>query len=393
MRSQQGFTILEILIAIVISGILATMVFFTFQAQQNSYIGQNMLARTDASLRQSMNFIGRELINAGHGMNINGHSLGADGFDGLDDSPLIFLQHWNSGAPGAPDALSVTYMDTDSENWFMVNYTGSDMTSQATPCNTTALPVRDLAEHQAAAASVEPGSTIICFTPIGRNFGTNGNGGTASFSFRVTGAFGGADLPVASNAGIGGIDNFGGICTQSLPEMVCAPKVRRSFYVDTTDNGVGPGSPDNPVLMMADRDDFDFFAAPEDPTDIPIAYGIEDIQLDVCLAGSDCRATGIWDTGLFPDFSALNMTNATSVAVRIGARSRRPDPSGGLKLPKLTLDASGGAYGAAIPTIPGEESYYRRQATVEIHLRNARGAFLVSSLGQGGAAVAAGTGP
>ena len=50
-----------------------------------------------------------------------------------------------------------------------------------------------------------------------------------------------------------------------------------TFYIDNSDNGIGPGTPAHPVLMMDLNMNF------PNNDDIPLVDNVEDLQLDIAL--------------------------------------------------------------------------------------------------------------
>lgn len=60
-----GFTLVEMLVALVISGVLMTAVYTTFQAQQNSYLAQEQVAEMQQNIRAGLDRMVYELRMAG----------------------------------------------------------------------------------------------------------------------------------------------------------------------------------------------------------------------------------------------------------------------------------------------------------------------------------------
>ena len=63
---QKGFTLVELMIALLLSGLVATAMAFFFRNQQETYTAQEEVAEMQEELRASMEIISRELRNAGH---------------------------------------------------------------------------------------------------------------------------------------------------------------------------------------------------------------------------------------------------------------------------------------------------------------------------------------
>jgi type IV pilus assembly protein PilW len=78
--NKQGFTLVELLVAIAISGIVAGAIFTAFQSQQKSYLAQDQVAEMQQNLRAAMDFVVRDIRMAGY-------SQGAPGFGITDIRP------------------------------------------------------------------------------------------------------------------------------------------------------------------------------------------------------------------------------------------------------------------------------------------------------------------
>jgi len=78
--NKKGFTLVELLVAIAISGIVAGAIFTAFQSQQKSYLIQDQVTEMQQNLRAAMDFMVREIRMAGY-------SQGAPGFGITDICP------------------------------------------------------------------------------------------------------------------------------------------------------------------------------------------------------------------------------------------------------------------------------------------------------------------
>ncbi|MEN8211744.1 MAG: prepilin-type N-terminal cleavage/methylation domain-containing protein, partial [Thermodesulfobacteriota bacterium] len=78
---QNGFTLIEILIAIAITGIVSTVLMTSFQSQQKSYVIQEGVAAMQQNLRAGIEIMKQEIRMAGYDrQNIGGMGI-------LDISP------------------------------------------------------------------------------------------------------------------------------------------------------------------------------------------------------------------------------------------------------------------------------------------------------------------
>jgi len=65
-KTQSGFTIIEVIVAMAISSVLITAVYQTFHSQQRSYTMQNEAAAMEQNLRGSLYLLTKELRSAGY---------------------------------------------------------------------------------------------------------------------------------------------------------------------------------------------------------------------------------------------------------------------------------------------------------------------------------------
>ena len=63
---NRGFTLVELLIALAVSGIIMTGIFSAFKTQQDSYLAQEQVAEMQQNLRASLYIMTREIRMAGY---------------------------------------------------------------------------------------------------------------------------------------------------------------------------------------------------------------------------------------------------------------------------------------------------------------------------------------
>ena len=66
MRLNKGFTLVEILVAIAIAGVVMAGIYSAYSSQQRSYIVQEQVAGMQQNLRASMDLMEREIRMAGY---------------------------------------------------------------------------------------------------------------------------------------------------------------------------------------------------------------------------------------------------------------------------------------------------------------------------------------
>jgi len=99
-RSNQGFTLTELLIAMVISGIVAAGIYSTFYSQQKSYLTQEQIAAMQQNLRGAMHILGRDIRMAGY----NPTSFATAGIQTAQANSIRFtMDITNDAGTGIPD--------------------------------------------------------------------------------------------------------------------------------------------------------------------------------------------------------------------------------------------------------------------------------------------------
>ncbi len=87
---NKGFTLVEVLITLVISGILMTSVYAAFRAQQDSYLAQDQVAEMQQNLRAGLDILVHDLRMAGYDVDRNGTQIGTAGITVANPSDITF---------------------------------------------------------------------------------------------------------------------------------------------------------------------------------------------------------------------------------------------------------------------------------------------------------------
>lgn len=74
--SQQGFTLIELMVAMAVSSMFVAVVYMAFTTQQRSYVSQDQVAEMQQKLRAGMRYMGKELV-------MTGYNPGADAPAGI----------------------------------------------------------------------------------------------------------------------------------------------------------------------------------------------------------------------------------------------------------------------------------------------------------------------
>jgi type IV pilus assembly protein PilW len=105
--TDQGFTLVELLVAMAISLVVMGTIFLTFKSQQDSYIIQDQITATQQNLRSAMYILTRDIQMAGYYTNFDAdqYTMDWDDLDGDNEiiRPLIYTR--NNVADGGGDNI------------------------------------------------------------------------------------------------------------------------------------------------------------------------------------------------------------------------------------------------------------------------------------------------
>ena len=95
--TDQGFTLVELMVAMAISLVVMGAIFLTFKSQQDSYVIQDQITATQQNLRSAMYMLTRDIQMAGYYTNFDGNQYTMD-WDDLDGDneiirPLIYARN------------------------------------------------------------------------------------------------------------------------------------------------------------------------------------------------------------------------------------------------------------------------------------------------------------
>ena len=105
--TDQGFTLVELMVAMAISLVVMGAIFLTFKSQQDSYIIQDQITATQQNLRSAMYILTRDIQMAGYYTNFDAdqYTMDWDDLDGDNEiiRPLIYAR--NNVADGGGDNI------------------------------------------------------------------------------------------------------------------------------------------------------------------------------------------------------------------------------------------------------------------------------------------------
>ncbi len=355
---SRGVTLIELMLGLVVASILSTIIYAVIVSQSRAYNIQDRMTQMQQSLRLAMEFITRDIAMAGYGtpgyvitdsdLGDSGRLPAIRGFDGgvgmsdylqtvYADPTYMAMTRWGVNQPCGGNTIQFQNLEdiyNFIESEYMLCFDYSSQTKMKS------FLVR-LAGYDAATGQLAPGS----YDP---------DNGTVK-----------VEMPdnVADFSGAGGECPTG----ENLPrDLQCGPARIHTYYIDmSSSDGIGPGTPAHPVLMMstniqaANGTNRVSQTAGIHDHDIALADNIELIQLLVCRATSaNCKSTDfeVWQSA----FNAASaVTDIRQVKVTLWARSDRPAAEG----------ASGGD---PHPLFGFLDGYYRRPETTTVLVRNLR---------------------
>lgn len=339
---------IELLIAMAIALFVVAALYGLFIVQSRQFLYQDMQMEMHQNLRFGVDTLTRSARLAGLGT--SGLVTGWGGITGPSDTinPLPAVQSFDNWNGEGHDAFSVVYAEPS-----LLLSTSITRTVQ---CETDALYVgSDFADHEDKLPEYTAGELLLC-ADYASIFGME------SYLFVING-LDGADptlttINVASNAGY---SDYAAVCPSGenlTPVMACSKAQVITFYIDDTDDGVGPGSPKHPTLMM----DVDLGWPESD--DVPLVENVEDLQVAWCLDdgthSASCNDEASW-------VDTLNMTAGDTpwmVRLSMVVRSPRDDPGDRFPGAQIPLENH------TPPTT--SDHYYRKALTTEVTVRNLR---------------------
>ncbi len=357
-RGVAGFTLVELVIAMVVTGLMILVIMLTFTAQNELYRRQHDIGRTQQNLRLGMEIVAKDVSLTGFGAGVAGEFYGILPGGSPDTAVPTVTQQNEHPAGSYSDALTLVYIDPDRNHWGLVDQSdaGAGYASDYR-CGTTQLRFSSATVGVAGNfdENDEQWDQIACFSHAG-NIGLG-----VSYVWAVSGE---GD----SSTGIVSVDqntqtDYEAICDKGLPEeMVCGPLVMVTYYIDRDGDGNGPGTGALPYLMMSTDEEIN------DADDIPIAAGIEDLQFGFCDLLTDCDSQ-TW-VGNHEMTDPYTFANLSRIRVRMTARSEREEEKGlpasapAILDPNYTRDTT-------------QDTYHRRVAHQVVNIQNARAALQI----------------
>lgn len=311
---EAGFSLVEVMAALVILAIAMTAVFATFASQQKSFTVQNRVAEMQQNLRQAAEYLSRDIRLAGYGIPDNVTVPDGVIAAGITSIRSIYAKDNTTG----PDQIYVLFMfDMDG------NQPPTTDNGAGVPSNAGSITV------PGAAGFLATGGELVLVTD-----------GTAADLYETSAASG-------TTLTLGGGFNYNSGHSKSYPAGSPPATVAKArfvrYYIDTVTD------PAHPTLMV----DRMAGAAPQ-----PLADDIEDMQFDYGLDTST-PTDGVVDLWT-PNPTNAQMPLIRQVRLQFVARTRIPEAGWTETRPALGNHAAG-----ATP-----DGYRRRTYDIVVDVRN-----------------------
>ena len=307
-HSEAGFSLIEVMSALVILAIALTAVFATFISQQKSFTVQNRVAEMQQNLRQAVEYISRDIRLAGYGIPDNVAIPGGATPAGFTSIRSLFPRDNTTG----PDQTYILYM--------------FDMDANQPPAVTTAaMGGTGSVNVDNAVGFLATGGELVLITD-----------GTTADLYQTTAAGGGVLTFGAGAYNTGHVKLYG---LGSPPSIVAKARFVRYFIDTLTDSS-------HPTLMV-DRN------IPGQGAQ-PLADDIEDMQLTY---GIDNNADGIIESW---SASPTASSQIRQIRLQFIARTRLPEAGWSETRPALGNRAAGTT----------ADGYRRRIYDIVVDVRN-----------------------
>jgi hypothetical protein len=251
---------------------------FTIQTQQ--LMNQDMRMEMHQNGRFALEILSRSIRMAGFGS--RGSIVGVMGA-GSDGNVQETVVSYDAYGTNGSDAITVAYMEPS----LVMNTTYSAVPS----CTTSTMQFNpNHLDYFDKLMQFKSGDLLMCYdyAAIGTN---NSYLWSITADATTTAPFG--TINVDSSAAT--LSDFSGACpaTSNIsPVIQCSKGQVMTFYIDDTDNAIGPGTPSHPVLMMDLNNNF------PNNDDVPLVDNVEDLQIQYCVddgsRSTDCSVLSNW---------------------------------------------------------------------------------------------------
>ena len=345
---RRGFTMIELAISVAMATFVVMGLYGIFTIQTQQLMNQDMRMEMHQNARFGLEILSRSIRMAGFGS--RGTIAGVMGTGGTGNAQDVVVALDAVGTNGS-DAITVAYMEPS-----LVTDTSY---STIETCTTSTIIVNpNHLDHFDKLMQFRSGDLLMCYdyAAIGAN-----NTYMWSITSDVSTSTPFGTIEVDSTAAT--LGDFSAVCSATSnisPVIRCSKGQVMTFYIDDTDNAIGPGTPNHPVLMMDLNGNF------PNNDDVPLVDNVEDLQIQYCLDDgtrtTDCSSRLNW-SNTFASGSADDVWMVRIIMVLRSPKENYQDFqwSGNVRPAVGNNTASSSADG-----------YYRNVVTTEVTVRNNR---------------------
>lgn len=277
---RRAFTMIELAVAVGLATFVVLGLYGIFTIQTKQLMNQDMHMEMHQNGRFALEILSRSIRMAGFGSRGSIVGVMGAGSDGNVQETIVAYDAY--GTDGS-DAITVAYMEPS----LVMNTQYSTVES----CTTSTLTFNpNHLDYFDKLMQFRSGDLLMCYDYAA--IGTNN-----TYMWSIT-----SDAETTTPFGVINVDSsaatlsdFSAACPPSsnISSVIrCSKGQVMTFYIDDTDDAVGPGTPAHPVLMMDLNNNF------PDNDDVPLVDNVEDLQLQYCVdSGSndrDCSVFSSW---------------------------------------------------------------------------------------------------
>ncbi len=348
-RQSRAFTMIELAVAVGLATFVVLGMYGIFTVQTQQLMNQDMRMEMHQNGRFALEILSRSVRMAGFGS--RGSIVGVMGAGSSDGNVQETIVSYDAYGTNGSDAITVAYMEPS----LVMNTSYSTVES----CTTSTITFNpNHLDYFDKLMQFRSGDLLMCYDYAA--IGTNDTYLWAITSDASTSTpFG--TINVDSSAAT--LSDFSAACPASSnisPVIRCSKGQVMTFYIDDTDNAIGPGTPNHPVLMMDLNGNF------PNNDDVPLVDNVEDLQVQYCVDGgdndTDCSVFSNWGNSV----TTGSADDVWMVRIMLVLRSPKENYQG-FTWSYSTRPALGN--NAASTTTDG---YYRNVVVTEVTVRNHR---------------------
>lgn len=284
-RLSRGFTMIELAISVGMATFVVLGMYGIFTIQTKQLMNQDMRMEMHQNGRFALEILSRSIRMAGFGS--RGSIVGVMGAASSDSNIQETVVAFDAYGTNGSDAITVAYMEPS----LVMNTSYS--TVEACTTSTITFDPNHL-DNFDKLMQFRSSDLLMCYDYAA--IGTNDTYlWTITSDASTSTPFGTINVDSSASS----LTDFSAACAATSnisPVIRCSKGQVMTFYIDDTDNAIGPGTPAHPVLMMDLNGNF------PNNDDVPLVDNVEDLQLQYCVDGgsndTDCSVFSNWSNSV-----------------------------------------------------------------------------------------------